>query len=101
MNKSGRVSDGREMVSAPGGEPRWNRGERPEGDILFLCIGNGKIIDSNKIVMILDIRKAKREQVSAAKKRARASILLEDGSFLLSEISAQALSKRIERWGGK
>jgi len=68
---------------------------------MFLCIGNGKIIDTKKIIMILDIRKAKREQVSGSKKRERAAILLEDGSFHLSEISAQALSKRIERWGGR
>lgn len=86
------------------GKINWKKSQFVPGRVcfcMFLCIGNGKIIDSNKIVMILDIRKAKREQVSAAKKRARASILLEDGSFLLSEISAQALSKRIERWGGK
>lgn len=68
---------------------------------MFLCIGNDKIIDTNKIVMILDLCKAKREQVSGSKKKARAAILLEDGSFRLSEISAQALSKRIEKWGGK
>lgn len=68
---------------------------------MFLCIGNDKLIDINKVVMILDLCKAKREQVSGSKKRGRAAILLEDGSFRLSEISAQALSKRIEKWGGK
>jgi len=68
---------------------------------MFLCIGNGQIIDTQKIVIILDMHKAEREESSSSKQKARAAILLEDGSLHLSKISARALGKRIERWGGK
>jgi hypothetical protein len=68
---------------------------------MFLCIGNGQIIDIKKIVMIIDMRKAKGGQFSSLKQKAKAAILLKDGSFHLSGISARALGKRIKRWGGK
>lgn len=68
---------------------------------MFLCIGNGQIIDTQKIVIILDIRKAEREQFSSSKQKARAAILLKDGSLHLSKISPRALGRRIERWGGR
>ncbi|MFB0527792.1 MAG: hypothetical protein ACETVT_02820 [bacterium] len=67
---------------------------------MFLCIGNGKIIDTRKIVMIIDTQKGKGGRFSSLKEKARAVILLEDGSFHVSEISARTLSKRIERVGG-
>ena len=68
---------------------------------MFLCIGNNEIIDTRKIVMIIDMRKAKGRQFSSLKQKARAVILLEDGSFHLSGISAPALGKRIEGLGGR
>ena len=50
--------------------------------------------------MIVDVQKAKVGRFSSLEQKARAVILLEDGSFRLSGISARALSKRIERLGG-
>ena len=91
--------DEQEHFGAPEGRSPY--GSNPEGVILVLCIGNSQIIDSRKIVMIIDMRKAKGGQFSSLKQKAKAAILLEDGSFHLSGISAQALSKRIERWGGR
>jgi len=67
---------------------------------MFLCIGNDQTIDTRKIVMIVDVQKAKVGRFSSLEQKARAVILLEDGSFRLSGISARALSKRIERLGG-
>jgi len=64
---------------------------------LFLYIGNGEIIDTRKIVMIIDVQKVKGGQFSSLKQKARAAILLVDGSFRLSGISARTLGKRIER----
>ena len=91
--------DEQEHFGAPEGRSPY--GSNPEGVILFLCIVNGQIIDSREIVMIIDMRKAKRGRFSSLKQKARTAILLEDGSFHLSGISARALGKRIERWGGK
>ncbi len=51
--------------------------------------------------MIIDMRKAKWGQFSSLKQKAKAAILLEDGSFHLSGISARAIGKRFERLGGK
>jgi len=67
---------------------------------MVLYIGNGQIIDIRKIVMIIDMRKAKGGQFSSLKQKAKAAILLGDGSFHLSGISARAIGKRIERLGG-
>lgn len=80
---------------------KYPRRSTPEGVILFLCIGNGQIIDIREIVMIIDMRKAKWGQFSSLKQKAKAAILLEDGSFRLSGISARAIGKRFERLGGK
>ena len=71
------------------------------GNIMFLCIGDGEIIDTKKIVMIVDVQKAKGGEFSSLKEKAKAAILLLDGSFRLSGISARALCKRIERLGGR
>lgn len=83
---------------------KYSRRSNPEEVIeviLFLCIGNGQIIDIREIVMIIDMRKAKWGQFSSLKQKAKAAILLEDGSFHLSGISARAIGKRFERLGGK
>jgi len=68
---------------------------------LFLYIGSGQIIDTDRIVMILDAQKVSGRQIFGLKQKAKAVILLEDGSFQVSKISARALNKRIERLGGK
>jgi len=91
--------DEQEHFEAPEGRSPY--GSNPEGVILFLCIGNGQIIDIREIVMIIDMRKAKWGQFSSLKQKAKAAILLEDGSFHLSGISARAIGKRFERLGGK
>jgi len=51
--------------------------------------------------MIINMRKAKWGQFSSLKQKAKAAILLKDGSFRLSGISARAIGKRFERLGGK
>lgn len=71
------------------------------GNIMFLCIGDGEIIDTEKIVMIVDVQKAKGAEFSSLKQKAKAAVLLLDGSLRLSGISAMALRKRIERVGGR
>ncbi|MCJ7646891.1 hypothetical protein MUO65_08385 [bacterium] len=68
---------------------------------MFLHIGNGEIIDTRKIVMIGDVQNTRRGEFSSLKQKVRAAILLLDGSFRLSAISARALCKRIERLGGR
>jgi len=68
---------------------------------MFLCIGDGEIIDTEKIVMIVDVQKAKGAEFSSLKQKAKAAVLLLDGSLRLSGISAMALRKRIERVGGR
>lgn len=68
---------------------------------MFLHIGNGEIIDTRKIVMIVDVQNTRRGEFSSLKQKVRAAILLLDGSFRLSEISARTLCKRIERLGGR
>ena len=45
MNKSGRVSDGRETVSAPEDrESRWNRGERQRGETPMEVFPRGTLV---------------------------------------------------------
>lgn len=68
---------------------------------MFLCIENGQIIDVKEIVMIIDVRKANRGQFRRLRQKAKAAILLRDGSFSLSKISARSLGKRIESRGGE
>jgi len=68
---------------------------------LFLYIGSGQIIDTDRIVMILDAQKASGRQIFGLKQEVKAVVLLEDGSLHVSEISARALNKRIESLGGK
>jgi len=68
---------------------------------MFLYIGNGQVIDGEKIVMIIDVRKANRGQFPRLRQKTKAAIVLRDGSFHLSKISARSLGKRIERWGGE
>lgn len=68
---------------------------------MFLYIESGQIIDAGKIVMIIDVRKANRGQFPGLRQKAKAAILLRDGSFHLSNISARSLGKRMESWGGE
>jgi len=68
---------------------------------LFLYVGSGQIIDTDRIVMILDAQKVSGRQILGLEQEAKAVVLLEDGSFRVSKISARALNKRIERLGGK
>ena len=66
---------------------------------MFLHTGRNKVIDGNKIVMIIDARrigsKSNDKLFSRKKKKTKSLILLKDNNLLLSEISALTLTKRL------